>query len=75
MTLTELKDLITDTSPEDSPPDSNTLYRIAVLIDRQMFESYIAGARDYADTAFNPPSLAREIYDEWSKQIEAEKKY
>lgn len=69
MTLSDLKTIIIDAFPEDSPPDNNTLYRLAVLIDRQMFESYIAGARGYAGTELlNPPNLANAIYDEWTKK-------
>ena len=75
MTLNDLKTKIISAFPEDAPPDNDTLYRLALLIDRQIFESYIAGARAYADAKFDPPCLAREIYDEWSQSIEARKKY
>lgn len=75
MTLEALKTQIIGAFPEDSPPDSDTLYRLALLIDRRIFESYIAGARAYADTELDPPSLMNAIYDEWSKSIEERKKY
>lgn len=70
MTLADLKTQIISAFPEDAPPDNNTLYRIAVLIDKQMFESYIAGARAYANNSrdLNPPSLVGAIYDEWTKK-------
>ena len=70
MTLSDLKSQIIDAFPEDAPPDNDTLYRLALLIDRRMFESYIAGARAYANNHndLNPPSLVGAIYDEWTKK-------